>query len=532
MNSKIFNNIIAVAVAGTMAVASVSCIENDVPYERVQAGFTAITAEGETAAAVIDNENRTVTLTIGEAVNPAKVNIIDYKLTDGATLSADITGGIDLTDNYKVVVSLYQDYEWVIKADRTVERFFNVTGQVGSSVIDPEGKRVIVTVPAGINLTAVEITGVKLGPAEVTTMSPDLNNTVTDLSHPVEITVTYRDVNEVWTVYAQGGAGVSLDRIDAWTGVMWLYGSGLDGEDNGFEYRRQGSEEWIRVDEASVTHSGGEFSACVSPLEPVTTYEVRAYSGGAYTVPVAVTTESEMSLPNMGFDEWWQEDLNGKSLWQPWSEGGTSFWDTGNDGAATLASIGVGGNVTTPDTDTWDGGPGYSAKLETSYIVLKLAGGNIFAGEYVRTDGMDGVLNFGRPFTGRPTRLCGHWKYVCTEISASDSEHEYLKGRPDTAIVYAALINKPEPVEIRTKPAVRQLFDRNADYVVAYGEVQSGESISEWTDFKLEFEYRRTDVVPTYIVIVCTASKYADYFTGGKGSTLWLDDFNLDWDYE
>ena len=68
--------------------------------------------------------------------------------------------------------------------------------------------------------------------------------------------------------------------------------------------------------------------------------------------------------------------------------------------------------------------------------------------------------------------------------------------------------------------------------MIAYGEVQTGETIPSWTDFVLTFDYRRTDIVPTHLVIVATASKYADYFTGGDGSTLWLDDFTLDWDYE
>ena len=531
INAKPYNSMMVVAVAAAMGVAMVSCLENDIPYERVPAGFTAMTAEGETAAATIDNNNRTVTLTMGEAADLAQVNIVDYTLTEGAELSTDITGGIDLTGNYKVTVSLYQDYEWVLRATQQVERYFNVVGQVGSSVIDPEGRRVVVTMPASVDLSAAEVTDVKLGPIGISTMTPDLSNTTVDLSQPVEITVSYRDVTEVWTVYALGGAAVSLDRVDVWTGVIWAYGSGLEDTDCGFEYRLAGSgDEWTRIEGADVTHSGGEFSACISPVSPVTAYELRAFSGDAVTEPMTVTTGVELSLPNMGFDEWWMED---DKLWQPWAEGGTSFWDTGNDGAATFASFGIGGNVTSPDTDTWNGLAGYSAKLETDYIVVKLAGGNIFAGEYVRTDGTNGVLNFGRPFTGRPTRLLGHWKYNCTEIShSSEDALRHLIGQPDTAIVYAALINKPEPVEIRTNPANRQLFDRNADYVIAYGEVQTGETIPSWTDFVLTFDYRRTDIVPTHLVIVATASKYADYFTGGDGSTLWLDDFTLDWDYE
>ena len=59
----------------------------------------------------------------------------------------------------------------------------------------------------------------------------------------------------------------------------------------------------------------------------------------------------------------------------------------------------------------------------------------------------------------------------------------------------------------------------------------SGKSVTEYTPFTLELEYRDTDRIPTYIVIVASASKYGDYFTGGDGSVLFLDDFTLEYDY-
>ena len=39
-------------------------------------------------------------------------------------------------------------------------------------------------------------------------------------------------------------------------------------------------------------------------------------------------------------------------------------------------------------------------------------------------------------------------------------------------------------------------------------------------------DYRK----PKYLVIVATASKYGDYFTGGEGSTLYLDEMELTYD--
>ena len=39
-------------------------------------------------------------------------------------------------------------------------------------------------------------------------------------------------------------------------------------------------------------------------------------------------------------------------------------------------------------------------------------------------------------------------------------------------------------------------------------------------------DYKRTDVRPSNIVVVASASKMGDYFTGGP-SKMWVDDFEL-----
>lgn len=46
-------------------------------------------------------------------------------------------------------------------------------------------------------------------------------------------------------------------------------------------------------------------------------------------------------------------------------------------------------------------------------------------------------------------------------------------------------------------------------------------------EFRIPIEYRSTDTKPTSIILVASSSKYGDYFTGGIGSTMWLDDLEL-----
>ncbi len=86
-------------------------------------------------------------------------------------------------------------------------------------------------------------------------------------------------------------------------------------------------------------------------------------------------------------------------------------------------------------------------------------------------------------------------------------------------------------MEIRTNPKNQQMFDPNGSYVVAYGNFESNQTIPEYIPFEIELDYRATDRVPRYIIIVASASKYGDFFTGGVGSLLCIDDLELLYDY-
>ena len=86
-----------------------------------------------------------VTLNFPEQADIGKVKITDFSITEGATLlSPDTAETLDLrTGNVKAVLSLYQNYEWTITANQEIERYFTVENQVGASVIDVPGKRVV-----------------------------------------------------------------------------------------------------------------------------------------------------------------------------------------------------------------------------------------------------------------------------------------------------------------------------------------------------------------------------------------------------
>lgn len=519
-------NLIVMVVA-LMAATLSSCLKNDIPYPTIEAEFISITVDGQSGPATIDTKNRVVTLNLTEQVDIKNVNVTDYEVTDGATLSGDILGKIDLSRDCIVTLSIYQDYKWRITVNQPIERYFTVDGQVGTSTIDAQAHRVVAYVPEEQGRKAVRVNTMKLGPADVTAMTPDLVGQTVDFSSPKRVSVKYHSSEVQWTIYVETtSVQVALSEVDAWTNVIWVYGTAQEGKKNGFEYRKQGDNDWISVPESDITHNGGSFKACIKNLSATTTYEVRAVSDELASSAQTVTTEGYLTVPNFSFDDWW---LDGK-VWTPCAENDEPFWGTGNKGATTL-----GDSNSVPSDDTWDGKAGKSAELNTRFvgigIVGKLAAGNIFSGTYKKTDGTNGILDFGRPFTGRPTKMKGHFKYKCVDISHTSTEFAHLKGQPDTASIYIALTDWSAPYEIRTRPATRQLFDKDADYVIAYGELLSGKSVDNWTEFTIDLKYRRTDLKPTYILVVASASKYGDYFTGGNGSTLWIDDFSLEWDY-
>lgn len=116
-------------------------------------------------------------------------------------------------------------------------------------------------------------------------------------------------------------------------------------------------------------------------------------------------------------------------------------------------------------------------------------------------------------------------------IDYASAEFNHLKGVPDSCHIYVALTDWTAPYEIRTNPKNRNLFNKDADYVIAYGELISGADMDSYKPFEIVLNYKDTSKVPSYIQITCSASKYGDYFTGGNGSKLWVDQFTFDWDY-
>ena len=70
--------------------------------------------------------------------------------------------------------------------------------------------------------------------------------------------------------------------------------------------------------------------------------------------------------------------------------------------------------------------------------------------------------------------------------------------------------------------------------IIAYGELPLKECVSTngtWKEFTIDLEYKTLEKPnDMYLIVVASASKYGDYFTGGDGSILYVDDFELIYD--
>lgn len=556
--------------ACTAALALSACIRNDVPYPVVELQITDVRGEGFTVGKV-DLGNRQVTLQLDEQTDIRNVRIDDVTLDakiHSVTLdkeqllgkvqtSQPLTGTFDLRTPLYVTLSLYQDYDWTITAEQTIERRFAVEGQIGATTFDAENRIATATVGKETDLTALTVTELKLGPADITTYSPTLE----ELSGSNFETVRFVDVTchgrtEQWTLDVQRtDQSVTLRQADAWTRVIWLYGEGIAGSTMGFSYRKAGDETWTRIasDDADspVEVSGGSFTLRLT-VEPLTTYEVKAFCGDEETPVQQLTTEEERQLPNCDLETWSKP----KNPWLPFASDDSGnpidpFWGSGNNGATVISSN---DNLTTPVTDLHPGATGkYSARLESRYVVMKLAAGNLFAGEFVGIRSLShGIVNFGRPFTLRPTALRLWMKYTCGQIDNAKDIGSVPVGESiqvgdyDTGSIYIALgtWTKEEygygkdhelfgtdesPVSIDTRDA-STFFDPNGKDVIGYGGRYFHESVDEWTQITIPIEYSATDKRPTHIVVVCSASRLGDYFTGSRNSRMWIDDIELLYD--
>lgn len=339
-----------------------------------------------------------------------------------------------------------------------------------------------------------------------------------------------------------GTLKVSISNAPVITGSyadadIWTYKATVSGtialataENPVIKYRKYGTLGWTVAD---TKVDGTAITATITALEPATRYEyIAACDGYDSAVIGTFTTDPANQLPNSGFESW---TADGK-LWKIFAEGSSMFWDSGNPAIKQYQSFLKGNPPTYPDNSVKHSGD-YSLCLNSINMVVKFAAGNAFIGEFLRTSGTNGVLGWGRAWTGRPVALKGYVKYAPAEVNYTSNDFPQLqKGDLDNGIIYIAMLDSSletddngakYPIIINT--ATKKVFDKDGANVIAYGELKftqatAGDGLIE---FEVPITYRRTDIKPAAIMCTMSASIGGDYFVGGEGSKMWIDDLEL-----
>lgn len=334
-----------------------------------------------------------------------------------------------------------------------------------------------------------------------------------------------------------------ISSVNAWAKLAYLEGKALNVDTSKgtvtFQYRKKNTTDWST---ASATLENDIYKATVTGLDPETTYESRLicnYSEDVFEGGVKeFTTEAATELYNGDFDDWYQAS----GVWYAVAEGdyndGNAFWDSGNKGASIMKK-----NPTQPEESNVHTPGGKSAKLDSQFVGVvaslgAFAAGNLYTGHFVKPIGMSGAeIQFGSAFTARPTALNGFFQYTAGTVDyygkSTPSDALVQDGGTDMCAIYIALSDANAPYPVNTSEGTFVDF-ANDPNIIAYGELPIDECVttSDWKEFKIDLVYRDLTRKPKYIIVVASASKYGDYFTGSSNSLMYLDDFSLSYDGE
>lgn len=281
-----------------------------------------------------------------------------------------------------------------------------------------------------------------------------------------------------------------------------------------FQYRKVSETEWTEIDPSNmeVNASALRYTTVVFGLAPDTQYVFRAVSAeDKETKEITFSTAASVTIHNLNFDSWSDSDKYPNAS-------GYDIWDSANSSGAAI--------TTKPVTDAVKGN---AARLESVKAMGMMAAGNIFTGQFAGLAGLGAKLDWGTPFSGRPIALRGYYKYSPKTIDMAKAPYTNKKGQMDQSQIVVFLTDWTAPFRINTSS--QEFVDLDNDPgIIALGQLNSSNEDAGYVKFTLPLVYRDATRIPTYLVIAAASSRYGDYFTGGVGSVLHIDEFELVYD--
>lgn len=380
----------------------------------------------------------------------------------------------------------------------------------------------------------------------------------------VTVDPTTHEYSYTFNVSTKPTSGATM-TAGAWDRLAYLQatnvvpGTGVSTEGMKFQYR-EASETAVlaETDETSwtdvvTTAEENKYTAMLSGLTAETAYEYRLVNGNGDVISTQSFTTSEAdaqtALVNGGFDDWYLLEAKlgfmgaDSKTWYPcssqyYTDNGASYWDSSNPGTTQgMGSMSGGLNPTQGTTEVKHSGT-HAAHLETQWAVMKLAAASLYTGKFNKlVDTRGAKIDFGQPFTSRPVALKGWYQYAPEMI---DNEKQEVgnsgvleTGDSDLCAIYIILakgVHQVDNTNTSTLLTMENVWKDNN--FIAYGELPADQCVDtegEWKEFTIPLQYKEGQFgeQPTHLIIVCTSSKYGDYFTGAVGSTLYVDDFSL-----
>ena len=323
-----------------------------------------------------------------------------------------------------------------------------------------------------------------------------------------------------------------------------------------FAYSSNGSA-WETVN--GVKDSEGTWKADIKGLTPSTNYTYKLLINNEQIGDVMTfTTEAAPNFPNASFE--YASLVTGESFYKFYDpscgvpEGMTMFWGSGNgegsDGVNGSASMGI--TITTLDTkDKVDGKQSVCA--QTSQMAGILAAGNLFAGQFKGLIGTEGgEVNFGRPWTSRPSAMKLYCKYSTGKMDIIKkspagmtlSKNDYDRAQLKVAIgtwdykKYGGTKDSPVLVNTTDESTFVDYFTdpstiANGDLIIYHDgySINNGAKVSantsNWIEYIIPIDYHNLTTYPTHVVVSFASSQFGDYFSGYSGSKLWVDKVEL-----
>lgn len=201
---------------------------------------------------------------------------------------------------------------------------------------------------------------------------------------------------------------------------------------------------------------------------------------------------AQNTIPNLDFESW---VLSASTRYEDPTP--SNIWATPNY-AMDLILGNPSTSIVQKSSDAHSGN--YAALMKSRNIVGNFAGATLFTGYLNTASPFNPIPMLGVPFTGRPIAMKGWYKYAPV---GGDSSSIYIK-------------------------LTKWNITTNTQEVVGFAEKRDYTAVATYSAFNLVVNYLSNDI-PDSITLVFSASAGAEFGVGQVGSSLWIDDVELDY---